>query len=66
MDAGDKEEGERPLRPSYGVLWAEIHQPTRSRHLQERRKFTQVRQAEEGQEPRPKPQRHWIDMHGWV
>ena len=29
MDAGDWEEGERPLRPSFGVLWAEIHQPTK-------------------------------------
>ena len=31
-----------------------------------RRKFAQVRQAEEGRKPRSKPQRNWIDMHGWV
>ena len=66
MDAGDREEGKRPLHPSSGVLWAEIHQPTKKSTPEKRRKFAQVRQAEEGREPRPKPQRHWIDMDRWV
>ena len=29
MDVEDQEEGERPLHPSSGVLWAEIHQPNK-------------------------------------
>ena len=37
-----------------------------SRHLQKRKRFAQVCQAEERRKPRSKPQRHWIDMHGWV
>ena len=39
---------------------------TRSQYLQKRRKFAQGRQTEKGQEPRPKPQRQRMDMHGWV
>ena len=48
MDAGDREEGERPLRASSGVLWAERIQPTRKSIPAGERKFAQVRQAEEG------------------
>ena len=66
MDVGDREEGERPLRPSFGVLWVEIHQPNKKSIPAERRKFAQGRQTEKGQEPRPKPQRHWMDIHDWV
>ena len=29
MDAGDQKEEEKPLRPSSGMLWAEIHQPNK-------------------------------------
>ena len=64
MDAGDREEGERPLRPSSGVLWAEKHQPTRKSTPTEEEKFAQVRQAEKGRKPRSKPQRQRMDMHG--
>ena len=38
MDAGDREEGERPLRPSSGVLWAKIHQPNKKSILAEKEK----------------------------
>ena len=38
MDAGDWEEWKRKLRPSSGVLWAEINQPTRKLILAEKEK----------------------------
>jgi len=36
-----------------------------SGHLQ-RERFAQVRQAEGETKTKVKPQRHWIDMQGWV
>ena len=55
MDAGDQEEGERPLCPSSGVLWAEKHQPTRKSTPAERegslRLVKQRRRRNQGQTP---------------
>ena len=66
MDARYKEEGEDNYSQALECFGMRNTNQQRSRHLQKRRKFAQAHQAEEGQKPRSKPQRYWMDMHGWV